>query len=426
MNHKWLIEQRTNLLKILKSGLESVNGRRCVMDILQNQLQPADQVRILAIGKAAESMCLGAIEVLGDKVKDGLLITRKDHIQQLDDPRIEILESDHPIPGDHSLMAGQALIEFLEGSSEDLLILMSGGASALVEVLPQGSSLDQLRMLNSWLLSNPWSIGQINQIRKSVSLVKGGRALQYVHADKVVQLTISDVQGNDFGVIGSGLFYPDAYPVTNNISDVPHWLVQMQQNARQYTYEKNTRSRLSHIIVADNTRARQAICKHATELKHRIICNEELYGEVRQMSQIIVQRLAQGEAGLYVWGGEGVVDLPTNPGRGGRCQALALFVAIAIKDWQKPVVFLACGTDGSDGSALMSSDDDKDHVSYVAGAVIDNFTVQRGVSLGLNVDAELAAANSGYYLEQTGELIDTGPTGTNVMDIMIAIKGETP
>ena len=417
MNSKMIMHVREQLLKIFSIGLDAVNGRRCVyQDLTQNPL-PGRRVWVAAIGKAAHSMMLGACDyfnsVYGDTAElvSGLVITKPGHGVTFDTENIVLIESDHPIPTDRSLEAGQRLLEFVTQvpDSDCLLFLISGGTSALVEVLPVGTTLEQLNKLNQWLLSNPWSIDQINQVRQSVSCIKKGKLLDYINTPHVLQLTISDVVSNDLSVIGSGLLVSETTKPANVPIPLPGWVKQMQGICAENTRTTPGNVHVEHRIIADNARAREAIETDAATLGLITRLNTTFEGDVDAAGRMIANTLINGEPGIYIWGGETVIDLPDNPGQGGRSQSLALLLAQAI-DQHNDIVLLAAGSDGSDGP------------TDVAGAMIDGMTIERGKLSDLNSQFALSRANAGAYLEETGDLIDTGPTGTNVMDLVIGIK----
>ena len=305
-------------------------------------------------------------------------------------------------------------------STDTFLFLVSGGTSSLVEVLPDTemepenqigeNQVQELVALNNFLLSNPWPIDVINKVRQSVSCIKNGKLLDLVSTPYCIQLTISDVANNDLSIIGSGLLAKGAEPLAEINIDLPDWVKQMQARCID-TDEKSTsgQQHVEHRIIADNAKARQAIMDYAAAHNLPVIINETIEGELATASERITSSLVNGDAGLYVWGGETVVQLPENPGKGGRCQSLALMVAEKIQQHEN-IVVLAIGTDGSDGP------------SDAAGALVDARTIQRGLQLSLDSKQALLDANAGYYLAETGDLIDTGPTGSNVMDLVIAVK----
>lgn len=415
MKMQQLVAHQQTLLTIFKTALQAINGQRCVAQFLGTHELGDGPIRVLAVGKAAYSMALGAQTQLHAQISEVLIITRRGCAQTSPcDSSLTLVESDHPIPTQLSLLAGHSMCEFLQRGTaqETLLILMSGGSSALVEALPENMNDQQLRALNRWLLAQEWPIDVINHWRQTVSLLKWGRARQHIRAARAVQLSLSDVEGNDIAIIGSGLFYAGDSRVINTDRPPFDWLDAAQARVRQWDEQHATAQWpvVEQYILADNSLAREAAVRQAQQLGLPVILNAALYASVSRAAEQIAEQLRQGPPGLYIWGGETVLQLPENCGQGGRCQSLALAIALLIARYELPVVFLACGTDGSDGPG------------DVAGAIVDAQTIKRGRELGLNAEQELASANAGYFLEQTGNLIDSGPTGSNVQDLLLALK----
>lgn len=416
MNLKSIKQAREQLLTIFSKGLEAVNGHRCVARYLSQNKLPTDKVWVVAIGKAAGSMMSGARECLDSaqsvtELVSALVITKQGHGVAFNDKRITLIESDHPVPTQRSLDAGRDLVEYVKQvpETDSLLFLISGGTSALVEVLSEQVSIKQLDSLNRLLLSNPWPIDAINRVRQSVSCIKNGKLLDGIKTPHCIQLTISDVPNNDLSIIGSGLLVKGTTQYSDSAIVIPDWVAQMQVDCSIASDPVRTNHQVEHKIVADNILARKTIERFISSIDLDLVVNETIDGEVAVVSKKIAATLKGGRAGVYVWGGETVVNLPEHPGQGGRCQSLALQVAEEI-DQRDDIVLLAIGTDGTDGPGDS------------AGALVDGLTIQRGLQLGLDSQKELLRANAGHFLEETGDLIDTGPTGTNVMDLLIGIK----
>ena len=193
---------RQQLLEIFQAALVETNGRARVSEYLHKH-PLVSPVYLIAFGKAAGAMARGAHEVLGNRIRDGLVVTKRGSSELLPWP---VLEAGHPMPDAASLEAGERLIEFVKSVPRDaqVLTLLSGGASALVEALPSGLGLTRLRELNRWLLGAGLDIHAMNAIRKRISLLKGGRLAQLLYPRKVLCLAISDVSGDDPRSIGSG------------------------------------------------------------------------------------------------------------------------------------------------------------------------------------------------------------------------------
>jgi len=392
-----VLQRKQILRQLFDAGVRAVDGFSATSRALKN-LPTGKKVYLVAVGKAAASMAEGALSVLGDKLVAGLVISKHGHMTDVvkADSRLQCLESSHPVPDQSSLQAGATLVAMLGQIPEDahLVFLVSGGTSSLVEHLPPERTLADLESMNRELLASGLAIGEMNQRRRSASLIKGGRLADYLsNGIRVTQLLISDVPGDKLLDIGSGLLIADqavAAPA-----------------ARVLRLEA-----VDTHIVASNTIAQAAVVK-AAETMGLIVRQKSgsLHGDVETVQEQIAAVLTQPDLppGLYIWGGEPTVVLPESPGRGGRNQHLALLLAGAIEGIEHLSV-LVCGTDGSDGP---TSD---------AGGLVDGKSMAAGRQSGLDGEAALRAADAGSWLHQCQALVTTGPTGTNVMDLAIALK----
>jgi len=219
---------RTMLEAVFTQALLSVSGDRAVLTALQQQ-QFGERVHVLAIGKAADSMMSGALQGLTSKISKALVVTKYGHAgtELRQDTRVVVHESAHPVPDQASLDAGRLVIDFLTTLPDDaeLLVLLSGGASALVEVLPDGMTLEDLSRLTDYLLASGLDITQMNQVRRSVSCIKGGRLAEHLPNCRVRQYLISDVPGDSLQDIGSGPLAAstDADGLTEALT-LPDWI----------------------------------------------------------------------------------------------------------------------------------------------------------------------------------------------------------
>ncbi len=404
-----LQQRRTQLLQLYRVALDAVCGDKVVLQFLQN-IAVSQPTSLIAIGKAAAAMAMGAQQVLGEQLRAGLVITKQGHSEpRLDARRIVQMESAHPIPDATSLAAGHALLAFLETLPDDepLLFLLSGGASALVEVLPTGMTARQLAELNNWLLASGLTITEMNAIRKRLSCIKGGRLIPYLRGRHCLQLLISDVPGDVSSVIGSGplIAEPEIPPIT---TPLPPWL----QSLIDAHPEMNTDSvaNIDSHIIASNDLAREALMAAAQQMGLTTYNHPgHFQGDAETLAAQFCEALLHAPVGLQIWGGESSVVLPEHPGQGGRNQHLALAAARYLLGHDN-LLLLAAGTDGSDGP------------TEDAGALVDGGTVQRGEWEGEDALDALEGAKSGRLLEASGDLIQTGPTGTNVMDLVIGWK----
>jgi glycerate 2-kinase len=410
-----LARARTDLRAIFASALQAVNGRRCTAAFLSLH-PPSRPVFVVATGKAAASMANGATDILGDRLSRALVVTKSGHLDSTlaNDSRFTCLEAAHPVADQRSLAAGEALTQFLGRVPDDaeLLFLISGGTSSLVEVLPAGLTLATLQKVNRWLLGSSLPISAVNRIRQGLSCIKGGRLANRLGGRDARVLMISDVAGDNPAIIGSGLLYPaEADPRSATV--LPPWLtVLLDRYGAARDAERTWAEPVAHYIIARLDDALEAAAAHARSLGYPAsIIPARLEGDAVETGRLIVGYLEDKSAGVYLWGGEPTVRLPPQPGRGGRCQSLALAAAQAMRR-QERLVLLAVGTDGTDGPG------------DAAGAMVDPETVSRGNAQGLNARHCLEAADAGRFLAASGDLLVTGPTGTNVTDLVIALKGD--
>jgi len=397
------------LRNLLDAALAAVSGRALVADELRRR--DALWGLIVAIGKAAASMLEGALDVLPDA--HALLITKDGHVSPALRHRagVEVIEAGDPLPDARSLEAGRRLLAFIAAAPVDrpVLFLLSGGASSLVEVLPEGGALEDWRRVNAWLLGSGLDIHSMNAVRKRLSCIKGGRLLEHLGGRPAVVLMISDVPGDDPASIGSGLLSPcSAVPLPQNLPDGVRGLLDAAppmpalDDARWASVDAR--------ILASNATAldgavRAALCLGVPIHRH----DELLRCDAAETGARLARELIHGEPGVHLWGGETTVNLPEQPGRGGRNQHLALSAALALEG-QAGITLLAAGTDGTDGA------------TQDAGACVDGGTAASMRAAGIDPEDALRRADSGTSLAAVDALIRTGPTGTNVMDVVLALK----
>jgi len=309
------------------------------------------------------------------------------------------------LPDAQSLAAGQALLLFLEQAPADarFLFLISGGTSSLVEVPVAGVSLAELQQLNLWLLGSGLPIGDINRVRSAVSRIKGGRLAECLKGRRTTQLLMSDVPGDVVSDIGSGLLVgAPAHPLPvlpGRFSALPF---QQQVHSESSSVETH--------IVASNRHAREAVSAAARSAGHAVHDHGTFpVGDAAACGELLARQLFTAPAGVHVWGGETTVKLPDNPGQGGRDQHLALAAARVLAG-RADLFLLSAASDGTDGA----SDD--------AGALVDGGSLDRGADAGYDAGDCLKRATAGDFLEGSGDLVHTGPTGTNVMDLVIGYK----
>jgi len=404
------VQARQQLLDLFHSAIAAVHGRTVVRQALLEQ--PLDDaVSVVALGKAAPAMLEGALEVLGARLQRALLVSKAGHADtdMPRDPRIEVLHGDHPVPGNNSLAAGRALLEFISRTPQQdtLLFLVSGGTSSLVEVPREDIGLDTLQHVNRWLLGSGLDICSVNAVRQALSAIKGGRLLDVLGTRAVRVLLMSDVPGDDPAIIGSGLLFPVAsHP---DSAALPDWLLDLLAGAEPVS---TGRRRIEHRIIASAGMAQAAAAAQARELGCPArVMDRPLSGDVSAAAGMIAGALAAAGPGVLIWGGETTVVLPEQPGNGGRNQQLALCL---VAQGLSGSVVLVAGSDGDDGN------------NGAAGATVDAGSRQRMLAHGCQPRDCLRRADAATCLTASGDLLVTGPTGTNVMDLVIGMKLPTP
>ena len=380
--------RRQILLELFQAGIARVEGRRCVRNALtvQGGTHTQRSVWLAAIGKAASAMALGAHDALGTSIERSLILTKDGHVapQVLALPGVEARESAHPLPDERSLASGARLLRWVEELPEGVepLFLISGGASSLVEVLESGTTFADLGRFTSEGLAAGIAIGELNARRTQHSVIKGGRLTAALKGRPARALFISDVPGDDPAVIGSGLLGP----------------------------AKSGPDRVERVVVASIDHAMESVVAAAMDMGLAAESSYRRYDDdVMRLAVRFTHELDMSTVDVRVWGGESTVQLPESPGRGGRNQHLGLAAARLIAG-HPDLMLLAAGTDGTDG------------VTEDAGALVDADTCTRLSLAELDADACLRTANSGTALEASGDIVHTGPTGTNVGDLVIGLK----
>lgn len=401
---------RAALLEIFQAAVEAVGGRRAVARFLGQRVLEGP-VHVVAIGKAAADMALGALDVLGGSIGAALIVTKAGHLDQRAFPAsgFELIEAAHPIPDASSLEAGRRLLAFLEAAPANVrfLFLISGGASSLVEHLARDLDAEFLQRMNTWLLASGLPIEAVNGVRKACSAIKGGGLIDHLRGRSTLNLLISDVPGDDPAVIGSGLLVPGEGRV---LPELPDWLARALADSSEAASIDTGDADIETHIVASREDAVRAAAAKARDLGLSVsVSGELLEGDALEAGRACARDLLQGPPGVRIWSGETTVILPPDPGRGGRNQGLAL-AAAAVIEGEQGVWLLAAGTDGTDGP------------TEDAGALVDGGTIARGRHEGLDPEQACARADSGRFLAASGDLIHTGPTGTNVMDLVIGLK----
>ena len=407
----------------VRRSLAMRNGR---VEIAGRPLADRSRLVVLAAGKAAAAMAGAVEEVAGDTLRGGLVVTKDGHGAALD--KLVLREAGHPVPDARCALAAREAEALVAGMSPDdtLLVLLSGGASALLGCPAASLDREDVAELTRLLLACGADIAEMNAVRKHVSGVSGGRLARAASARRIEVLAISDVPGDDLSVIGSGPFAPDpssfadaaAVLRSRGILDavpsaVRHFLERGRRGQLAETPKPGDEvfRRVEHHIVARNADALEAALAEASRQSLRALSlGGALSGEARVMgARLAALGLAtQCRAPLcLIAGGETVVTL-RGGGRGGRNQELALAAGIALAG-SANVTLLAAGTDGTDGP------------TDAAGAFVDGSSCRRGARRGA-LARDCLERNDAYgFFESEGGLFRTGPTGTNVMDLALVL-----
>ena len=400
---------RRILLGVFERALAAVGGRARTRDAAA-RLPDGSDWRVFAIGKAASAMTLGALDYLGPRIIEALVISKGGHFDaELERTAgVTCMASGHPVPDERSLAAGEELLRRLArlAPGQNVLFLISGGASSLVEALPNGVTLADLKRVNEWGLSAGIDIVGLNRIRKSLSRIKGGRLLHYLSGFDVHAFLISDVPGDDPAVIGSGLLGAPEAPI--GPGRMPAWVQSLMQCAVPASIPDVLRIEREVIARLDDALEAARIAGEEQGLKVWVHPHH-FAGDAATLAVAFTHEIVLSDADLNVWGGESTVQLPAEPGRGGRNQHLALAAARLLAG-HDDLAMLCAGTDGTDGPTAD------------AGALVDGSTLDRGTIAGLDAQSCFERCDSGSFLEASGDLVSTGPTGTNVGDLVLGLR----
>lgn len=395
---------RQRLLRWMDAALGAVDPAARVAAALQRSAP--ERAFVLALGKAAARMAAGAERALGDHITGGMVIAPLPP-ESLPE-RWRFRKGGHPVPDGNSLQAGQAMETALQDLEPGipLLVLLSGGASALAELPVEGLALSDLQRVNRWLLGSGLDIHSVNAVRARFSRLKRGGLLRLAGARKVSALVISDVPGDRVADIASGPLSPQAINWPD--IEIPAWLARL--HARLPVAPVFESAMPPDIrLVACNADSLDAVEHRAGQENVPLVLRETLSGDAGNAGREVGRRLRGGPPGLYLFGGETSVRLPAAAGLGGRNQHLALAGALEISG-DENLFLLAVDSDGIDGN------------TGDAGALVDGGTVGRIRDEELDPAACLAMADSNSALAAAGDVIQTGPTGTNVADIVIGLR----
>ncbi len=388
-------------------------------------------IYVIGMGKAGASMASAVEEILGDRLTEGFVIVKYGYTAPLHQVRLQ--EAGHPIPDQAGLDGAREIASLADraGSGDLVLCLISGGGSALLPLPAEGVTLADKQETTKRLLECGATIHEINTLRKHLSTIKGGQLARRIAPAETVSLILSDVIGDDLDVIASGPTVPDAssFADCSRIIDryslnesVPSAVAEHLRRGLEGSVPETPKEgdpifdKTANLIIGSNIMAVRAAEARARELGyHTLILSTFIEGETRDVARVHAaiarEILASGSPvprpACVISGGETTVTI-RGDGKGGRNQEFALAGALEIADLPG-VCLLSGGTDGTDGP------------TDAAGAVADGETVSRGDRAGLSATAFLDNNDSYHFFEPLGDLLMTGPTNTNVMDVRLVL-----
>lgn len=386
---------------------------------------------IIGAGKASAPMAAAMEDILGKRISSGIIIVKYDHISDLS--QVNLIEAGHPIPDENGQQGAGAILNLAKNADKNdlVLCLISGGGSALLPLPSHSLTLKDKQDTIKVLLSCGATIHEINAIRKHTSMIKGGRLARAAYPATLVSLILSDVVGDDLDVIASGPTVPDSSTFShcleifhkyNIIKKIPETIVNHIESGVSGKVTETPKTgdpafdKTRNLIVGSNIESLKAAKQKAESLGYEVlVLSSMIEGETRHIAHVhgaIAKEIIKTGNPLpppacILSGGETTVTL-TGKGLGGRNQEFALAAAIDIAA-RESVVVLSGGTDGTDGP------------TDAAGAFSDTFTLKRAGEMGLDPYHFLANNDSYHFFQKLGDLLITGPTNTNVMDLRIVL-----
>lgn len=403
---------RSDANTIIERSIQAVLPDEAVRRALSGR-KFSGRVLLVAAGKAAWQMASAAAAQLGDGLSAGVVVTKYDHVKG-DIPHCTCYEAGHPVPDENSFAATQAALDLVKdaGEGDTVLFLLSGGGSALFEK-PLVSG-EELQNITGQLLACGADIVEMNTLRKRLSAVKGGRFAQLCAPAKVFAVVLSDILGDPLDMIASGPACPDSSTCAQALAVVEKYHLTLSDAAME-CLQQETPKQLDNVETQITGSVRQ-LCAAAAQVCRQlgyepVILTDQLCCQAKEAGSFlasIVKTHARPEHPMaFIAGGETVVQL-TGKGRGGRNQELALAAAEGIAGMDNAAVF-SVGSDGTDGP------------TDAAGGYVDGSTRAALLAAGLTVHGVLAENDAYHALQKTDGLIVTGPTGTNVNDVALAL-----
>ncbi len=403
---------RNHADQIVREAIAAVQPDAAVQRALGNRTFPG-RVLLVAAGKAAWQMAKAASDCLGDRIENGVVVTKYNHVMG-PIANFACFEAGHPVPDENSFKGTQAALDLVADLTEKdtVLFLLSGGGSALFEkpLVPA----EELQDITGQLLACGADIVEINTIRKRLSQVKGGRFAQICWPGKVEAVILSDILGDPLDMIASGPACPDSSTAEDAQRIKKKYNLRMSEAAERLLSIETPKS-LDNVNTQINGSVRE-LCTAAADTCRKlgyepVVLTDQLCCQAREagsfLASILKTHAADAKALAFISGGETIVKL-TGHGKGGRNQEIALSAAAGIAGINRAAVF-SVGSDGTDGP------------TDAAGGYADGDTCRELLDQGISIDAVLQDNDAYHALQKTGGLIITGPTGTNVNDVAVAL-----
>lgn len=411
-------EIREDAAQIIKASVEAVLPEAAVIKALENK-ELSGKIVVVAIGKAAWNMALAAKNTLGDRISKGVIVTKYEHSKGPIEG-FEIIEAGHPIPDENSVEGASKALELVSDLTEKdhVILLISGGGSALFEKPMPGVILEDIMDLTNQLLCCGADIVEINTIRKHLSAVKGGRFAKQCGEASIYSIVLSDVIGDRLDSIASGPAYPDSSTSEEAIRIIEKCSLQVSDEVISVlNIETPKKVENCETVITGSV---SALCKAASEVSEKlgykpVILTTTLDCEAKEAGRFmaaIAREIRQGNGIIktpcaIIAGGETVVRI-TGSGKGGRNQELALAAALGIEGLDKIILF-SLGSDGTDGP------------TEAAGGIVDGASADRMRGSDRLPEVDLDNNDSYHALKASGDLIITGSTGTNVNDLVVLL-----
>jgi len=433
---------REEIMAIVNAALRAVDPAEAIRKVVKREgnnlivagktynLEKYRRVIVIGGGKAGAPMAAAVEEILGERIAKGWVNVKEGYILEPSPTRITINQAGHPTPNESGLEGARKILELASEAGEDDLVitLISGGGSALMPLPAEGITLEDKKIATSLLLKCGATINEINALRKHISALKGGQLAKAAYPATVISLILSDVIGSPLDTIASGPTAPDsttfsdAWKVLEKydlLTEMPPRIVERIKRGMEGEIPETPKpgdpvfERVQNVIIGDNYIAATAALEEAKKLGYNaMLLTTFLEGEAREVAKAVA---ALGKEVAFrgvpipppaclILGGETTVTVK-GKGKGGRNQELALAAAIALEGWEN-VTVVTLATDGTDGP------------TDAAGAIVDGTTTRKAAERGLSPLAYLQDNDSYTFFQAIGDLLVTGPTNTNVNDLV--------